>query len=208
MGRTGTYHAWQQEGIVPDIQTVAKGLAGGYAAVSMVLMTPKIVDGLNNSSGFFNHGHTHGYHAVACAAALEVQNIIQRDNLIENVNAMGKRLGLGLQSALKDQLYVGDIRGRGLFWVAEFVYNKCSKEPFPPEARIASRIKQAEMKELYGISLFTGSGTVDGIVGDHALISPPYNIISEEVDEIVRLITRVIEDELNPELVANIKAGV
>jgi adenosylmethionine-8-amino-7-oxononanoate aminotransferase len=197
MGRTGSTHAWQQEGMSPDIQTVAKGLAGGYAPVSMLLMNQKIVSGLVAGGGFFNHGHTHGSHAVACSAALQVQKIIHRDQLLENVNLMGKRLELALRSTLKDHPYVGDIRGRGLFWAVEFVEDKVTKKAFPAKVGISRKIKLAGLKRSRGISLYPGSGTVDGFVGDHVIISPPFNVKSGEIDKIVVLLTQVIGDVFN-----------
>lgn len=112
MGRAGTYHAWQHDGVIPDIQAVAKGLAGGYAPISSVLISSKFVGALASGSGFFNHGHTYQSHAVGCAAALEVQKIIQQDRLIENVGTVGRRLYDGLQRVLWEHPNVGDILSR------------------------------------------------------------------------------------------------
>lgn len=195
MGRTGTHHAWQQEGVTPDIQAVAKGLGGGYAAIEMLLMNQRIVDGLDSGAGpmAFNHGHTYDSHPVACAAALEVQNIIKRDNLIRNVVVMGRRLGMGLKAALSHHPHVGDIRGRGLLWAIEFVKDKETKEPFPVTAGVAQSIRRTGMQEPHNISLYPGSGMVDGVAGDHVLIAPAYNITAEEIDHIVSLATNVIQ---------------
>jgi adenosylmethionine-8-amino-7-oxononanoate aminotransferase len=92
MGRTGTMHAWEQEGITPDIQVIAKGLGGGYQPIGGLLIGKRIVDALRAGSGGFMHGQTYQAHPVACAAALEVQRIIREDNLLPNVRAMGARL--------------------------------------------------------------------------------------------------------------------
>ncbi|EPE26985.1 PLP-dependent transferase [Glarea lozoyensis ATCC 20868] len=197
MGRTGTYHAWQQENVTPDIQTVAKGLAGGYSPIAMLLMNQKVVDGLLLGRGFFNHGHTYGFHPVACAAAAEVQKILKRDNLLQNVTAMGDLLGSELKEAFKDNPNVGDIRGRGLFWAVEFVSDKSSKKPFPATKGVARKIKQLGMTEKHNIALQTGSGTVDGEVGDHLLISPPYTVTAEEIETIVKLAVSVVEEVLS-----------
>lgn len=152
MGRTGTYHAWQQEEVKPDIQTVAKGLGGGYAPIASLLMSQKIVDGLELGDGFFNHGHTYQSHLVACAAALEVQKIIKRDHLLDNVVAMGARLQSGLQAALSHHPHVGNIRGRGLFWAIEFVKNKETKDPFPAKEGISRRVRATGLREPHKIS--------------------------------------------------------
>lgn len=194
MGRTGTQHTWQQENVVPDIQAVGKGLAGGYAPIAMLMMNQKIIDGLLAGRGFFNHGQTFGSHAVSCAAALEVQAIIKRDSLIENARSMGQRLGDGLKLALGGHPHVGDIRGRGLLWAIEFVQEKATKAPFPTSAGIARKVRQVGMREPHNIALYPGGGTADGVVGDHVMIAPAYNVTSFEVDLIIRLVTDVIQE--------------
>jgi Adenosylmethionine-8-amino-7-oxononanoate aminotransferase len=116
MGRSGTLHAWEQEGVVPDIQTMGKGLGGGYAPVSGVLIGKKVVDALDKGTGSFRHGQTYQAHPVSCAAALAVQRIIKEQNLLENVCNMGALLESQLRSRLAVHPNVGDIRGKGLFW--------------------------------------------------------------------------------------------
>jgi adenosylmethionine-8-amino-7-oxononanoate aminotransferase len=76
MGRTGTRHAWEQEGIAPDIQAVAKGLGGGYQPIGAMLASGQIIDTIRQGSGAFLHAHTYLAHPMACAAAIEVQKII------------------------------------------------------------------------------------------------------------------------------------
>jgi adenosylmethionine-8-amino-7-oxononanoate aminotransferase len=116
MGRTGTFHAWEQEGVVPDLQTIAKGLGAGYMPIGALLIGERIVNALVKGSGAFVHSQTYQGHPVACAAACEVQQIIRGDNLLENVRAMGSYLEKLLKSRLGDHKHVGNIRGRGLFW--------------------------------------------------------------------------------------------
>jgi len=116
MGRTGTLHAWEQEGVIPDIQTIGKGLGAGYAPVAGLLINKKVVDVLDKGTGAFSHGQTYQGHPVACAAAYEAQTIIKEQNMIENCNIMGEYLGSLLKDRLADHPYVGDIRGRGLLW--------------------------------------------------------------------------------------------
>ncbi len=116
MGRSGTLHAWEQEGVVPDVQTIGKGLGGGYAAVAGVLIGPEVVRALENGTGAFAHGQTYQGHPVACAAALEVLRIIGNERLVENVARRGAYLERLLKDRLADHPNVGDIRGKGLFW--------------------------------------------------------------------------------------------
>jgi len=116
MGRTGSLHAWEQEGVVPDIQTIGKGLGGGYAAVAGILINRRVVNALEQGTGAFSHGQTYQGHPVACAAALEVQRIIREHGLLANVRQMGTLLETLLKQKLGNHPHVGDIRGRGLFW--------------------------------------------------------------------------------------------
>ncbi|KAL8788687.1 MAG: hypothetical protein Q9195_007188 [Heterodermia aff. obscurata] len=116
MGRTGSAHAWQQEGVVPDIQTIGKGLGGGYVPVAGFLAGHRVINALHGGTGQFIHGHTYQAHPMVCAAALEVQRIIQQENLVANVAAMGAVLETKLRNVFSNHPNIGDIRGRGLFW--------------------------------------------------------------------------------------------
>ncbi|PWY89932.1 PLP-dependent transferase [Aspergillus heteromorphus CBS 117.55] len=193
MGRCGTLHVWEQEGIVPDLQTIGKGLGGGYAPVSGLLIGEKVVEVMDRGTGVFRHGQTYQGHPVACAAALAVQKIIQRDNLLENVRKMGAYLEERLRGCLGDHPNVGDIRGRGLFWGIEFVKDRESKEPFSPETGVAFQVQETGLDPSHGISLYASNGTVDCTKGDHVLLAPPYNVTKEEIDIIVDTAGRVIE---------------
>ncbi|RAK78519.1 aminotransferase, class III [Aspergillus fijiensis CBS 313.89] len=193
MGRCGTLHAWEPEGVVPDLQAIGKGLGGGYAPVSGLLIHEKVVRVLDAGTGVFRHGQTYQGHPVGCAAALAVQKVIQRDNLLENVRRMGTYLGQKLTERLGTHPHVGDVRGRGLFWGVEFVRDKATKEPFSPEAKVAGLVQEMGMDPRFGISLYAGNGTMDGVRGDHVLLAPPYNVTQEEVDLIVRKTGEVVE---------------
>lgn len=116
IGRTGTFHAWEQEGVVPDLQTVAKGLGGGYTPIGALLINRKIIETLQRGSSTFMHSQTYQGHALACAAASEVQQVIQDENLLANVRSMGSYFEELIRAKLGEHENVGDIRGRGLFW--------------------------------------------------------------------------------------------
>jgi adenosylmethionine-8-amino-7-oxononanoate aminotransferase len=178
MGRTGSLHACEQEGVVPDLLVVAKGLGGGYQPIGAVLAQEKIVDAMSQGSGFFQHGHTYLGHAVACAAALAVQRVIERDGLLARVRESGARLEALLRDALGSHAHVGDIRGRGLFWGVELVRDRGSKAPFEPALRLHARIKSQAMAQ--GLMVYPMGGTVDGRYGDHVLLAPPF--IADEAD--------------------------
>ncbi len=178
MGRTGTLHACEQEGVVPDLLAVAKGLGGGYQPIGAVLAQKKLVDVMRQGSGFFQHGHTYLGHAMACAAALAVQQVLERDNLLAQVCARGDCLQQLMQARWEAHPHVGDIRGRGLFWGIELVQDRALKTPFDPARKLHARIKQEAMAR--GLMVYPMGGTVDGRYGDHVLLAPPF--ISSEAE--------------------------
>jgi len=194
MGRTGTMHAWQQHGVVPDIQTIGKGLGGGYQPVAGVLIHRRVIGALEKGSGAFIHGQTYQGHPIACAAALQVQRIIQDEHLLANVAKMGKMLSSLLETSISRHPNVGDIRGRGLFWGIEFVQDKVGKQPFNADANIAMRICEMGLSEDYAIAVYPGSGTADGILGDHIILAPPFNVTDREVGHIVERLTRLVNN--------------
>lgn len=193
MGRCGTMHAWMEEGVVPDLQTIGKGLGGGYAPVAGMLVGRKVIDVLGKGTGAFAHGQTYQGHPVACAAALKVQQIIQKGSLVERVHRLGPRLEKQLRVMLQNQPHVGDIRGRGFFWGIEFVKDKIGKEPFAPSEGVATGIHNLGIKDPYNISLYPGTGTVDGKLGDHVLIAPAYNIEEQELSDLAERVASVIK---------------
>jgi adenosylmethionine-8-amino-7-oxononanoate aminotransferase len=183
MGRTGTLHAVEQEGIAPDLMAVAKGLGGGYQPIGSVLVGEKIFAALDAGSGFFQHGHTYIGHPVACAAALAVQKVIQRDDLIARVRRQGAGLRERLQRAFGTHPNVGDIRGRGLFMALEMVADRETKRPFDPALKLHARIKAEAMAR--GLMVYPMGGTIDGRKGDHVLLAPPFIVGDADLDEIV-----------------------
>ena len=188
MGRTGTLHACEQEGVVPDLMTIAKGLGGGYQPIGAVLAQQKIVDAMSSGSGFFQHGHTYLGHAVACAAALAVQQVIERDGLLQKVKRDASVLQALLADKFKNHPHVGDIRGRGFFWGIELVQDRASKAPFDPARRLHAKVKAAAFAR--GLLVYPMGGTVDGCYGDHILLAPPF-IASQ--DELAQIVSRLAE---------------
>ena len=183
MGRTGTMHAWEQEGVSPDIEIIAKGLGGGYQPIGGILIGGRIVDAVRAGSGAFLHGHTYQAHPVACAAALEVQRIIRDDHLLENVRAMGGVLEAGLTERFGNHRHVGDIRGRGLFWAIELVADRATQQVFDPTRKLHDRIKREALAR--GLAVYPMGGTIDGLRGDHIVIAPPYICTPTDIGRIV-----------------------
>jgi adenosylmethionine-8-amino-7-oxononanoate aminotransferase len=183
MGRTGTLHAWEQEGVTPDIQIVAKGLGAGYQPIGGILVHGRVIAGLAAGSGAFMHGHTYQAHPVACAAAVAVQQVIADDRLLDNVKAMGALLEQRLVERFGNHRHVGDIRGRGLFWAIEFVTDRATKQVFDPALKLNERVKREAFDR--GLACYPMGGTIDGRLGDHAILAPPYIVTPDQVDMIV-----------------------
>ena len=195
MGRTGTLHAVEQEGIAPDLMAIAKGLGGGYQPIGAVLAATKIVEAIRGGSGLFQHGHTYIGHPVACAAALAVQRVIDRDHLLDQVKARGRYLARRLCEALGEHPFVGDIRGRGLFMGVELVRDRATKRAFDPKLRLHARIKAESMAR--GLMVYPMGGTIDGESGDHVLIAPPFIASEPELDTIVERLAAAIDATTN-----------
>lgn len=190
MGRTGSLHACEQEGVVPDLLTIAKGLGGGYQPIGAVLAQRKLVEVMHRGSGMFQHGHTYLGHAVACAAALAVQRVIHRDGLLEQVQQRGAFLQEALRSTFGSHPHVGDVRGRGLFWGLELVQDKGSRQWFEPSRKLHAAIKREAM--VRGLMVYPMGGTVDGRCGDHVLLAPPFIASESELTQVVERLNKAI----------------
>jgi adenosylmethionine-8-amino-7-oxononanoate aminotransferase len=194
MGRTGTLYACEQDGVVPDIVCIAKGLGAGYQPIGAMLTNAKIYDAIVGGSGFFQHGHTYLGHAAACAGALAVQKAIKERNLLAKVKTLGKGLEERLRGRFGNHANVGDIRGRGLFWSIELVRDRLTKEPFDPKLKLNARIKALAMGE--GLMCYPMGGTLDGVRGDHVLLAPPFILEDAQLDEIVDKLSRSVDQAL------------
>lgn len=183
MGRTGTLFAYEQEGIVPDMLVIAKGLGGGYQPIGATLVSKKIFAAIHGGSGFFQHGHTYLGHPMACAAALAVQHTIRDQHLLNNVMVQGGALQAALTMKFLDHPHVGDVRGRGLFIGIELVKDRATQATFEPALKVFQHVKREAMAR--GLLCYPMGGGVDGKHGDHILLAPPYIIDSNHVAEIV-----------------------
>jgi adenosylmethionine-8-amino-7-oxononanoate aminotransferase len=191
MGRTGTLHACEQEGINPDLMAIAKGVGGGYAPIGALLIHERIFNTIAEGSGAFLHSHTYMGHPLACAAALAVQRVIRSDNLLENVRRQGDYLSRRLNERFGNHPFVGDLRGRGLFQGIEIVSDRGTKEPFDPSYKLHARIKHEAMAR--GLMIYPMGGTVDGTRGDHVLLAPPFIIDNAAIDTIVERLADAID---------------
>jgi adenosylmethionine-8-amino-7-oxononanoate aminotransferase len=200
MGRTGTLHACEQDGISPDLMAIAKGLGGGYQPVGAVLLSGQIFDAFSKGSGFFQHGHTYMGHPMAAAASLAVQEVIRRDHLLDNVVAMGNHLQRRMEERFANHHHVGDIRGRGLFRSVELVADRDTKQPFASESKLHAQVKREAMTR--GLMVYPMGGNIDGVNGDHVLLAPPFIVNEGQVNVIVERLGEAIDAAI-----ASVKSG-
>jgi adenosylmethionine-8-amino-7-oxononanoate aminotransferase len=197
-GRTGTNFGIEHWSALPDMITSAKGLAGGYAALGVVIVRDKIIRAFEDSGTLFAHGFTFDSHPVACAAGLAVLRIIQRDRLVANAAVQGEHLFARLRDLAEREPLIGDVRGKGLLAGIEIVADRETKRPFDPSLGVTSRLYQAARAR--GLLLYPGAGG-DGTAGDQLLVSPPLTVADQDVDEIVDRVELALGD-IHPALVA------
>ncbi len=189
-GRTGTMMAYEQEGICPDLVTMAKGLAAGYQPIGALLCRREITDVIREGSGFFQHGHTFMGHATAVAASLATLRTIEQQNLLQNVMDQGRTIRAMLKSSLGSHPNVGDVRGRGLFIGVEFVADRETREPVDASLKIHNVVQRHAFAN--GLMVYGMGGTIDGRHGDHVLLAPPYIIDDEQAEELVAKLSNAI----------------
>lgn len=194
MGRTGHLYACAEDGVAPDMITIAKGLGAGYQPIGALLTSARIYDAIAAGSGFFQHGHTYMGHAMAAAGAGAVLRAIKGRGLLPQVQARGAELQAALEARFGQHPHVGDIRGRGLFRGLELVADRETKSVFDPARKLHAKVKAAAMEE--GLICYPMGGTIDGQRGDHILLAPPFILSSDQVGELTDKLARAVEKAL------------
>jgi len=192
-GRTGRWFALDHWDVVPDVAAMSKGTAGGYAPLSVTAARGDLVDEIVAGSGNFVHGGTFSHHPVSTAAGLATLRYLKQHDLIAAAARKGHRLGEKLRDGLGDLPCIGDIRGIGLMWGVEFVSERESRAPFPPQRHFAQAVADTAFER--GLIVYPTGGCVDGTAGDHLTLGPPFIITEEQMDELVVLLRRAIETE-------------
>jgi adenosylmethionine-8-amino-7-oxononanoate aminotransferase len=195
MGRTGYLFACEEDGVSPDMITIAKGLGAGYQPIGALLVQGKIYDAIAAGSGFFQHGHTYMGHAMAAAAANAVLSEIEENDLLTRVRNQGDKLQAALLAQFGQHAHVGDVRGRGLFRGVELVADRDTKHPFDPALKLHAKIKAAAFEA--GLICYPMGGTIDGVNGDHVLIAPAFIIEDTQIDELVSKLSTAIDKALS-----------
>jgi adenosylmethionine-8-amino-7-oxononanoate aminotransferase len=194
MGRTGRNFAVEHWNVEPDILVTAKGLSSGYAPLGAVIASKKVVDAIANGSGAFLHGFTYNAHPISVAAGRAVLRFMESRKLVQAADSQkegtpARRLRQALDGLLEIPA-VGDVRGRGMLMGVEFVADKKTKQPFPPERNFAARVSQASAAR--GLLVYPMQGSVDGIFGDHLLLAPPAIITEEQIDGAIHQLREAI----------------
>jgi len=194
MGRTGHLFACAEDGVAPDMITIAKGLGAGYQPIGALLTSGAIYDAIDAGSGFFQHGHTYMGHAMAAAGARAVLTAIHERGLLARVCEMGEVLDTALRERFGQHPHVGDIRGRGLFRGVELVADRESKAVFDPARKLHAKVKAHALEA--GLICYPMGGTIDGQRGDHILLAPPFIIGPDQIGELVDKLAHAVESAL------------
>lgn len=190
-GRTGENFCMEHWGVQPDMITAAKGMTSGYAPMGALIVREALMAPAEPRVADFGNIHTYSYHPVVAAVACSVLEILEHEKLVERSKAMGEYLHNKL-GALRSHPIVGDIRGLGLFAGIEIVANPETREPFPAEAKAAEAVLVACRNR--GVALYSGAGMADGARGDHVMISPPFIVTEEQIDEIVEAVGAALDE--------------
>jgi len=191
-GRTGTYFAHETDGIRPDIVTLAKGIGGGYQPLAATIISGKLADVLHESG--FAHGHTYIGHPTACAAGLAVQEVMNREKLLERCRKMGARMLSLLHDRFDPHPNVGDIRGRGLFAGIELVQDRETKSGFANRPALATELQFNALDR--GLICYPGSISMNGLTVPHIMLAPPLIVEDRHLLEGIDKLASTIDDTL------------
>jgi adenosylmethionine-8-amino-7-oxononanoate aminotransferase len=189
-GRTGRWFAVAYWDVVPDILVAAKGVSGGYAPLAVLMARDEVVEPLASTNTEFVAGHTYSQNPVVARAGLAALEYVERHDLVRAAQVRGAELLDGLRRLQERHPILGDARGMGLMLGVELVRDPETKQPFPVEAGVAYRLAHACIQE--GAVVYPGQGTADGLVGDHALVTPPLTITSEQIGELLAALDRAL----------------
>jgi hypothetical protein len=188
-GRTGTWSALEPYGVAPDLQVFGKGIAGGYAPLSALVTSRRVLDPIAAGSGSPLHHQTFSQFPVSCAAGLATLRYLDSHGLIARCAAMGRVLHEQL-APLRDHPLVGDIRGRGLLAGIELVEDKVTRRSFDRSLHVAEMLGDAA--QAAGLVVWPNAGYLDG-KGDLIVIGPPFVVGEDEISELVRLLRSALD---------------
>ncbi len=188
VGRTGTWFGYQNYGVKPDMVTMAKGVASGYAAIACLVTTEEVFDHFKDAPddklNYFRDISTFGGCTAGPAAAIENMRIIEDEDLLQNTLTMGERLMGNLHALMEKHAVIGDVRGKGLFCGAELVADRTTKEPVDEKLAQAVTADCMAQGVIVGVTNRSVPGKNNTLCFSPALIATPDDIdhITNAVD--------------------------
>ena len=190
-GRTGPMFAVERFDVVPDMMTLGKGMSGGYTPISATMVRDRIASEFENGSErSFSHGHTFGGNPLSTAITAHVVDQYS-DSVLETGRERGEQLATKLEP-LCDHPIVGDLRQVGAMIGIEFVADPETKEPFDPDLNVNGRVYDRALDR--GVYTYPGSGSVDGVEGDHLMLSPPLTIGEDAIDTVATAVLEAVDE--------------
>ena len=188
IGRTGKMFGYNHWNIDTDVICLAKGLGAGYYPIGAIAAKNKYVQPVLDNGGFM-HGFTYAGNPFGCAVGRAVLETIDEEKLVENSKNQGGYLLQKIKALAKNYQWIGDVRGRGLLMAVEFA-DKNTKQPFPNSWQVG----EAVTKVAFDLGLIVyPKKSLNGITGDHVLVTPPLIITREESDKLLNLLTQTFE---------------
>jgi taurine-pyruvate aminotransferase len=191
VGRTGTWFGYQHYGIKPDMVTMAKGVASGYAAIACLVTTEEVFDMFKDDASdpmnYFRDISTFGGCTAGPAAAIENMRIIEDENLLDNTVAMGERMMNNLNALADKHAVIGQVRGKGLFCGAELVADRATKEP------AAEKMVQAVVADCMaqGVVIGATNRSIPGM-NNTLCFSPALIATADDIDQITDAVDQAL----------------
>jgi len=191
-GRCGAFFASHVTSLAPDVLVLGKGLGGGYAPLSALLVKQAHVDEMRRGTGHFQHAQTYLQAPFVTAAGVAVLDYFERHDLVRRSARLGARLLARLTERLSPLAHVGCVQGAGLLAGVELVADKTTRAPFPRERKVAERLTTHLFER--GIIVWPNVGQADGTRGDLFVVGPPLVIDEGQVDALTDALGRAIEE--------------
>ena len=186
-GRTGRWFGTDFYNLEPDLMVIAKGLSSGYLPIAGVVVADNVATVLIDDSGEFAHGFTYSGHPVACAVANENIRILEKENLVSEVNESSGPYFQSRLRELEDHPLVGEVRGVGLIAGIELVENKLDRKLFDPELNVGIKCRD----------ISTRRGLIMRAIGDTMVLSPPLITTQSQIDDIVRIAFETLDETMS-----------
>jgi adenosylmethionine-8-amino-7-oxononanoate aminotransferase len=191
-GRTGSWFAYQQLPLEPDIATFGKAAGAGYAPLAGILAAEHVFEAVASGSREFEHGHTWDGAPLVCAVGLAVLEALESEGLVERVRERGPSLRAELEGALADLDIVGEVRGCGFLLGVELVDPRDGESFVPPDVGISALVDGTALE--HGLLVTTSQCSADGFAPDQTLFAPAYVATDSELSEMIDRLAATLRD--------------